>query len=116
MRPGGLHAVADDGGKPGVDYEAHKRSFQNTHDRCEAEGLQFVPLVAEACGGGWAPSAQRTWRELAKGIAARSGEPVSVEHGRLTQALAVALQRENARAVLRRLVQPGAAPGPLDDP
>ena len=33
MRPGGLPAVADDGGKPGVDYEAHKRSFQNSPSR-----------------------------------------------------------------------------------
>ena len=34
---------------------------------------------------------------------ARSNESASVEHDRLLQALAVALQRENARAVLRRL-------------
>ena len=69
---------------------------------CTAEGLQFVPLVAEGCGGVWGPAAIRTWRDLGKAAATTSGEAVSVEVERILQALAVTLQRENARAVLRR--------------
>jgi hypothetical protein len=45
----------------------------------------------------------KSWKELATGIAARSGEGVAVE--RLLQSLAAALQRENGRAVLQRLAE-----------
>ena len=44
-----------------------------------------------------------TWKELPVALAARSHEAASVERERLLQSLAVALQRENARAVLRRV-------------
>ena len=43
----------------------------------------------------------KIWKELAAAIAARSNESVVVETERLLQSLAVALQRENARAILR---------------
>ena len=79
LRPGrGRGLVAADGQLAASEYEARKRSHQQTLATCAAEGLQFIPLVVEACGGGWAPTAMKTW----KGIT---------------------LQRENARAVLRRL-------------
>ena len=58
-------------------YEAHKRMHTDQH--CTAEGLQFVPLVAEACSGGWGPTAAATWRVLGGLIAARSGDGPSVE-------------------------------------
>ena len=54
------------------------------------------------CSGGRGPIATKTWKELAAAIAARSNESVATETERLLQTLAVALQRENARAVLRR--------------
>ena len=57
------------------------------------------PRPAEGLG----PTATQVWKALATAIAARSNESASVEHDRLLQALAVALQRANARAVLRRL-------------
>ena len=102
MRTGGaLAANAVDA------YEAHKRAHLQTERQCEAEGLQFLPLVAEACSGGWGPTATATWRILGGLIAARSGDSPSAETDRLLQCLAITLQRENARAVLRRL-----APGP----
>ena len=105
MRTGGaLAANAVDA------YEAHKRAHMQTERQCEAEGLQFLPLVAEACSGGWGPTATATWRTLGGLIAARSGDSPSAETDRLLQCLAIALQRENARAVLRRL-----APGPDAD-
>ena len=33
-------------------YEAHKRAHLHTDHHCASEGLQFLPLVAEACSGG----------------------------------------------------------------
>ena len=88
------HAVAE--------YEVKKCS-QNRLASCGAEGLQFLPIVAEACGGGWGPMAFQTFKAIATAVAARSNEPAGVEYDRLLQCLSVALQRENARAVLRRV-------------
>ena len=115
LRPGQLGAVAADGGRPAADYEARKRSHLDTQRLCEQQGIQFVPLVVES-NGGWAPSALRAWQDLARAVAARSGEAASVEADRLFQALAVTLQRENARAVLRRAPISGEPTAGLDDP
>ena len=98
MRPGHLVAPADPGGGPAADYEARKRRHLDTQDLCTAQWLQFIPLVAEACGGGWGPTAVKTWRALAHVLCAHSGEPSSVEMERLLQTFSITLQRENARA------------------
>jgi len=98
------------------DYEARKRAHLQTAATCADEGLQFIPLVAEAASGGWAPAAMQTWRQLAHCVAARSGEQPTVELEKLLQTLAVSLQRENARAVLRRAGGPDARPATLADP
>ena len=99
-------------------YEAHKRAHLQTERHCVAEGLQFLPLIAEACSGGWGPTAAATWRTLGGLIAARSrsGDTPSAETDRLLQSLAIALQRENARAVLRRLGQGPDAALPFAEP
>ncbi|CAK9113266.1 unnamed protein product [Durusdinium trenchii] len=65
--------------------------------------LTILALVAEACSGGWGPTALKTWKELSVALAVRNNEAASVERERSLQSLAVALQRENARAVLRRI-------------
>ena len=44
-----LAASAADGSRASAAYEARKRSHQHTEAQCDAQGLQFVPLVAEAC-------------------------------------------------------------------
>ena len=103
MRGAILPASASDGAQPCLAYEDRKRSHLQTAQQCADQGIQFLPLVAEACGGGWGPVAVRTWRSLGALIAGRTGEPASMVVERLHQALSVALQRENARAVLRRL-------------
>ena len=103
MRATLLPHSAVSGSHAATAYESRKCQHQDTQTTCLAEGLQFLPLVAEACGGGWGPTATQVWKALATAIAARSNESASVEHDRLLQALAVALQRANARAVLRRL-------------
>ena len=118
----GLHGAAafdlavTSGLRAGAVYEARKRTHLQTEQHCKAEGLQFVPLVAEASSGGWGPTAASTWRQLAGLIAARSGDSPGVETDRLLQSLSVVLQRENARAVLKRL-PPGAGEArPFTDP
>ena len=112
LRPGNLHGIASKGADHVVlDYEAHKRGHLQTQDQCTAQGLQFIPLVVE-CRGGWGPAASKAWQALAAAIAAQAGEAVSVEANRLYETLAVTLQRENARTVLRRLPASGPDPGP----
>ena len=102
MRHSVLTASVTDGSRASTDYEARKCQHLSTLEACTSEGLQFVPLVVEACGGGWGPIALKTWRSC-EAISARTGEGSSVESQRLLQTLGIALQRENARAVLRRL-------------
>ena len=64
-------------------YEAHRRAHLQTERHCVAERLQFLPLIAEACSGGWGPTAAATWRTLGGLIAARSGDTPSAETDRL---------------------------------
>ena len=117
LQQGAAAASAASGGRAAEDYEARKRAHLQTATACANEGLQFVPLVAEAAGGGWAPVAMKTWRQLAQCMAARSGDDAALELDRLLQTLAVALQRENARAFLRRARgldgRPPGFPAPL---
>ena len=103
-------------GRSAADYEARKRAHQHSQTTCEAEGLQFVPLVAEACAGGWAPTATLTWKHLARTVAGRTGEAASVLTERLQQSLALTLQRENARAILRRAGDALSGTMPLESP
>lgn len=83
-------------------YEEFKREYQNTEQHCESEGFAFVPMVMEAHGGSWSPTARHILEEVAKGQAAASnGDPGSFSL-KIAQRLSVTLHRENARAVLRR--------------
>ncbi|CAK9078242.1 unnamed protein product [Durusdinium trenchii] len=72
-------------------------------DPTRAKGLTMIDVLLDREGGGWGPTAMQTWRSLAGLLAARTSEPVDLECQRLLQSLSVALQVENARAVLRRL-------------
>ena len=70
----------------------------------ERDPISFIPMVVEAVGGGWGKMARCVWSELAKNSALAIGE---LETERtcgtmLQQRLAMVLQRENARACLRR--------------
>ena len=66
------------------------------------EGLTFMPMVVEAVGGGWGPSANRLFSELAKNKACVSGELKNTTLAHLYQSLGIILHRENARSILRR--------------
>ena len=116
LRGGELAHSAADGAHAATAYEARKRAHQDTEAACRREGLQFIPLVAEGCAGGWGPTATATWRSLGRLLAAQSGEPVASTTEHLLQALSVVLQRENARAVRRRLPTSGLTPGSLPEP
>ena len=70
-----LAASAADGSRASAAYEARKRSHQHTEAQCDAQGLQFVPLVAEACGGGWGKTAMITWRTLDPSFQPGQGNP-----------------------------------------
>ena len=83
-------------------YEGFKCDHLETARLCRAEGMQFIPMVVEACGGGWGAEAAKTWTELAKQSALASGELRSSCAARILGSLSVTLHRENARAVIRR--------------
>ena len=116
LQQGNLRIVTNDGSKPVEDYEARKRTYQNTQAVCSASGFQFIPLVVEACGGGWAPAAVKAWKDLALALSTSSGDGASQEAERLYQALGITLHRENARAVLRRATPATPVAPPLLDP
>jgi hypothetical protein len=105
MRGSVLATSAGDGASAAANYEIRKKIHHNTAQLCAGQGLQFIPLVVEACGGGWGPTAVATFRKLGALHASRLGMSASDGAEQLFQALSVALQRENARAVLRRLAE-----------
>ena len=100
----GLHTAAANPDGITCRYEDLKCTHQDTRADCLAQGISFIPMVVEAVGGGWGKMARCVWSELAKISALATGE---LETERtcgtmLQQRLAMVLQRENARACLRR--------------
>ena len=71
-------------------------------DTCLEEGLNFIPLICEADGGGWGPTANAVWSELAKYKSVLTGEQNSTTATRLLKSLGLILHKENPRAILRR--------------
>ena len=78
-----LITSARDGAAATEAYEAHERVHQHTDQHCRVESLQFLPLVAETCGGGWGPTAADTWRTFGSLLAARFRDSPGVETERL---------------------------------
>ena len=76
------------------------------------------PLVVEACGGGWAPTALRAWRLLSDALTARAGEGRAVETQRLLQALGCCADwralRLSCRVAPSPVTFPGGAPFDLN--
>jgi len=98
-----------------ANYEAFKRSFkpagdlETTEEQCTRQGFGFIPMVLESHSGGWGKTARQTLDAIAKGVSASAGDSAEVACLRIAQRLSVTLQRENARAILRRLRQPEQA-------
>ena len=82
-------------------YVARKRSFLDTENLCNQQGITFLPMVAE-CSGGWGADSLKSLRHLARVSADRSGK----QHGHvlteLLQSLCIIVRSAKARAVLRR--------------
>ena len=73
-----LNRSALDGSAATTEYESLKRSHLNTEEKCRDEGFTFIPMVCEADGGGWGPSAHKVWSVLAKQKAILAGEQDSI--------------------------------------
>ena len=85
-------------------YERHKREYQSTAQLCETTGLAFTPMVTEAHSGGWSPLARGVLDWISEQSAAASQtEPATVAL-RIAQRMLATLHKENARAILKRLV------------
>ena len=97
-------------------YEERKRMDRETAARCNAQGIELIPMVVESFGG-WGRAAQEAFKVLARARAARSGQSVSMATSQLYQGLSVKLMRANARAaVLARVavVEEATADGPRE--
>ena len=95
MSSADLHRSAIDHTAAIVDYEAYKRNYLSTTTLCEQQGLQFLPIVAEGHGGSW-------------GYANHNGIDTSTACSEFAQRMSITLERENARAILRRLSSGGS--------
>ena len=83
-------------------YEDFQHNHLDTERLCNEDGFNFMPMVCEALGGAWSPSAVKILNKLAKSKSLLTGEPVALLRKQLYQKLGVILHRENARATLRR--------------
>ena len=109
----GGEAIADD-------YAATKCAYLDTLGKCEAAGFSFLPIVFEAHGGGGGAQTRKTLGFIGHQLAAAGdwcpeGPPL-----RLAQRVSCSLQRETARAILRRMAPPvdlnsGKLPYEVDD-
>ena len=102
LRTDMLDQTANEGSSCLTAYENLKNNHLNTAELCAKNGVTFVPMVIEAHSGGWGPTATKVWSRMSRAIALISGESSAVEALRIRQNLGLALQRENARAILRR--------------
>jgi len=66
LRDSIVHESARDGSAVVTQYEDFKCQTLNTASLCADEGIKFIPVVAEAHGGGWGREAHKVWNALAK--------------------------------------------------
>ena len=101
QRQGSLLEASHRAGATAKWYEDHKCVYLDTQRQCEAQGIKFVPVVAERSSG-WGPSALAVFRKIAKIAAARDGTPTGKFMSEYLEGLSVAIRRAAARAVLKR--------------
>ena len=112
MRSDAIDRSRQDGGSVFASYEDKKRTHLDTDRICREAGFRFTPLIFESHGGGWSPLTRKVLDGIAKSQSAAwliGSESPSL---RIAQRISIALHRENARAVLRRLAPPSVAPAP----
>ena len=98
-------AFAENAGTVFSDYETYKREYKSIEQLCQTQGLRFTPMVLEAHGGGWSPLFRGVADWLAQKSAAALNEKPSAISLRMAQRISCTLQRENARAIMRRQVE-----------
>jgi hypothetical protein len=108
----GLVRAAHEPGHVFMRYEELKRNHLQTDEQCRAAGVRFTPMILESHGGGWSGKVRGFVDWLARASAAAHHADAAEESLRIAQRISVTLQRENARAVLRRLVPVSSCPGP----
>ena len=84
---------------------AANRKVREHGPRCEAQGVEFLP-VAVCAFGGWLPEGEAFVDLLAAGIAESTGVHKGVACMQLWQRLSVTLWRANADAILHSAPQP----------
>ena len=82
-------------------YARHKEAHLQTAEACRAQGVCFVPMVAESTGA-WDEGAMAVLKHVAQAVAAQSGEDPATCFSLLLQELGVAIRSFRARAALRR--------------
>ena len=85
-----------------AEYEEHKRSYKETEAQCQRQGLSFTPFVVEAHAGGISPLARRALDTLSNDIAAATHSMPAAVSLKIAQRISCSLQRESARAIIRR--------------
>ena len=98
------------GGSAAAAYARVKAQHLNTATVCSGQGVRFQPLVFESTGAFDTDTGQ-VLAQLARAVAARSGEDPADLHGRLLQELCTTVRAFRARAALRRRVELGEAAG-----
>ena len=111
LRADVVACTAVDGSAVAAQYEDRKRNYLDTDKQCASVGLAFSPFVLEAHGGGLGSTARQIAGFVASAGAAHQGGAVEIQAATLLRRISIALQRETARAVVRRLANaPGEAP------
>ena len=91
------------------EYEDFKREFraqgdtESTERQCANQGFRFVPMVLEAHSGGWGKAPLQIFDAIAKALSATSPDSSEASSLRIAQRLSISLQRENARAIWKRV-------------
>ena len=106
LRPSVAQHTVQDAGAASRNYEDFKNNFLDTRRICADEGIKFAPMVVEAVGGGWGPTATKMLYSLAKTKSSITGETVNSTLNNIHQNLGIRRHRENARAILRRCAPP----------
>ncbi|CAE7316738.1 unnamed protein product [Symbiodinium sp. CCMP2592] len=92
-------------------YVAVKKAHLDTAATCQAQGVRFLPLVAETTGA-WEAEAAKVLTQISRAAAAREGADPAALHGELLQELCVVARSFRARAVLHRRAELAAASAP----
>ena len=101
QRQEALAIASRETGAAAADYARLKERHLDTAKSCEAQGVVFVPMVAESTGT-WDKGAATVLKHLATAVAARSGDAPDAAQAALLQELSVTVRSWRGRAALRR--------------